>query len=309
MQIYTFFPVQNSWLKMNKRNIGMIEVVLSGICFGFLGYFGKKAFELNIFPGELLALRYSTAALLIFVYLLIKDKTKILLPIKDILISIALGVFGYALFSSLFFFALTGLSASLTVLLLYTYPIIVTILSRFILKEKLTFNKIMSLILVSVGLLLLVAGEWKIEGAKYFLSGIGAAFFYSLYIIYSRKYLEKIPAFTSSLYVQIGAGGILSLLNFSNFSRPIEIFSHNYLLIISMAFICSFLAMSLFLSGLQKISSSETSILSTTEPISGILIATYVLHEKMNYTQVGGSVLILIGLTIIGASRALQKGN
>ena len=294
-------------LKMKK--IGVIEVILSGICFGFLGLFGKKAFQFGILPGELLALRYSMAALLLFLFLIFKDPHSLKLNLKDTLISIALGIFGYALFSSMFFYALTGLSASLTVLLLYTYPIIVTILSRFILKEKLTTKKILSLILVTVGMFLLVSGEWKIDGAKYFISGLGAAFFYSLYIIYSRKYLERVAPFTSSFYVQIGAGLILSLIHFQNLTRPILILNEHFIFILAMAFICSFLAMSLFLSGLQKISSSETSILSTTEPISGVLIAYFFLGEKLSIMQLFGAVLIIIGLVLIGLSQRRQNGN
>jgi drug/metabolite transporter (DMT)-like permease len=291
------------------KKIGVIEVILSGICFGFLGLFGKKAFQFGILPGELLALRYSMAALLLFLFLIFKDPHSLKLNLKDTLISIALGIFGYALFSSMFFYALTGLSASLTVLLLYTYPIIVTILSRFILKEKLTTKKILSLILVTVGMFLLVSGEWKIDGAKYFISGLGAAFFYSLYIIYSRKYLERVAPFTSSFYVQIGAGLILSLIHFQNLTRPILILNEHFIFILAMAFICSFLAMSLFLSGLQKISSSETSILSTTEPISGVLIAYFFLGEKLSIMQLFGAVLIIIGLVLIGLSQRRQNGN
>jgi drug/metabolite transporter (DMT)-like permease len=64
------------------KKLGIIEVVLSGICFGFLGLFGKKAFQLNIQAGELLALRYSMAAVLLFIFLLIKNKSELKLNIK-----------------------------------------------------------------------------------------------------------------------------------------------------------------------------------------------------------------------------------
>lgn len=289
--------------------MGIIEVILSGICFGFLGYFGKMAYQYKILPGELLAMRYSIAAFIVLFYLLLTNRKKIILNTKDTIISLMLGIFGYAVFSSMFFYALTGLSASLTVLLLYTYPVLVTILSHFILKESFNKMKILALGLVTFGMYLLVAGEWKIEGAKYFISGLGAAFFYSFYIIVSRKYLERVPAFSTSLYVQIGAGSILSLIYFSNLDRPIYLLQNHFLFLFTMAFVCSFLAMSLFLSGLQKISSSETSILSTTEPISGVIIAYFFLGEKLSLLQVSGAILILIGLIIVGLFQTEQKGS
>jgi drug/metabolite transporter (DMT)-like permease len=285
---------------MKKR--GYIEVILSGICFGFLGYFGKKAFLFNMTPGELLALRYLISAFLLFCYLLITDRDFLTISLKDKLISGALGIFGYALFSSLFFYTLTGLSASMTVLLLYTYPIMVALLSFFILKEKFNIYKIFALILVSIGMYFLVGLELKSSGKIYFLTGLSSAFFYSLYIIYSRKYLERVKPLTSSLYVQIGAGLVLSLIHFHQLERPLTLLQNHFFFLISMAFICSFLAMSLFLSGLQKITSTETSILSTTEPISGIIIASLFLGEKLNGIQIIGAILILSGMILVGFS-------
>lgn len=287
-------------MKNVSKKWGIIEVLLSGICFGFLGYFGKRAYLLGIKPGELLALRYSISALMMLIFLLIKNPSSLILNKKDTLISLALGIFGYALFSSLFFYALTGLSVSLTVLLLYTYPIIVTLLSRFILKELFTINKIISIFLVTIGMYTLVSVEWKISGIQFLMSGFGSALFYSLYIIYSRKYLERVPPLTSSFYVQLGAGFILSLIYFKGIDRPQIILTQNFIFILSMAFICSFLAMSLFLAGLQKISSTETSILSTTEPISGIIIASILLNEKMSLMQIFGAALIIAGMIILG---------
>jgi len=282
---------------MKKR--GYIEVILSGICFGFLGYFGKTAYSYNIKPFELLALRYTTSAIimlaasLVFYFKDLKNFTK-----KEMMVSLLLGIFGYALFSSLFFYALSGLSASLTVLLLYTYPIMVALLSFFILKESMSLTKIFSIIMVSVGMYFLVSAEWNFNSLNYFIAGIGAAFFYSLYIMLSRKQLKQSHPFISSFYVQLSAGLVL-FLNFKDLSRPFKIFEEHYFFIILMAFICSFMAMTLFLTGLKKITSTETSILSTTEPISGIIIAYFFLNEKISLIQLFGGGLILIGIILL----------
>ncbi len=284
------------------RKIAIIQIILSGICFGLLSYFGKMAYQKALLPGELLALRYSMAAGILFFVILLKDKSNFLIGFKNAGISILLGVFGYALFSSLYFYALTGVSASLTVLLLYTYPIMISIISILFLKEKFNLLKMASLTFVSLGMYLLVKDEWKITGIKYVLAGLGSAFFYSLYIIYSGKYLEKVSAISSSFYVQIGAGLILSILNFNSIDRVQYIISEHFVFIFMMAFICSFLAMTLFLEGLKKLSAVETSILSTTEPISAVFIAYFFLGEKLSLIQVLGALFILIGVISIAIS-------
>ncbi len=293
---------------LSSRQVGFIQIILSGMCFGALGFFGKSAFLLNITPGELLALRYSLSAILMGIAILITNPQSFILTRFQLISSLLLGICGYALFSSFFFIALTGLSASLTVLLLYTYPVMVAVLSQFILKEHLGKKGIMALVLASIGMMGLVWGELAISEPRFLLFGVGAAFFYSLYIMYSRKYLSDVPAMPSSFYVQLGAGGILSLINFQNLERPVSIISHHPALIIGMAIICSFMAMTLFLAGLRRITSSEASILSTTEPLFGVLIAALFLKEKLSLLQISGGVLILIAMVLLALSKEKKQG-
>ena len=288
---------------LSSRQIGFIQIIFSGICFGFLGFFGKMAYLSGITSGELLSLRYFISAVLTGILILFTNPKSLKLKFFEILSSLLLGIFGYAFFSSLFFIALSGLSASLTVLLLYTYPVIVTVFSRIFLKEKITTAGYLALVLVSIGLVGLVHGEWNVGRPLYLFCGVGAAFFYALYILFSRKYLSHVAALPSSFYVQLGAGVVLS----HHPNRPYQILSEHFQLIISMSILCSLMAMTLFLAGLQKITSSEASILSTTEPISGVIIATTLLGEKIALIQIIGGLLILIGMVIISIKKEPSK--
>ncbi len=287
-------------MNFNSRHIGIIQIIFSGICFGSLGFFGKKAYLMHITPGELLALRYFVSAILTAILIMISNpKSFFSLTKFEIISSLMLGIFGYALFSSFFFLALSGLSASLTVLLLYTYPVMIMLISHFFLNEPMTSRDIKSIFLVTIGLIGLVWGEWKVSRPIFLLFGLGAAFFYSIYILFSHKFLKKTSPLPSSFFVQLGAGVVLSLIHFS--SNPIrlwEILSQHSLFILTMAILCSLMAMTLFLAGLQKVSSTEASILSTSEPISGVLIALVFLGEKFSIIQFIGGTLILLGMIL-----------
>ncbi len=287
----------------NLRKLGFIQIILSGVCFGALGFFGKKAYAVSILPGELLALRYSISAILTGLLILITNPKSFFLSRFELISSLLLGIFGYALFSNMFFIALSGLSASLTVLLLYTYPVMVSFLSQYILHETLDRKSYMALLLTTLGMLGLVWGEWSVSDEKYILIGIGSAFFYSLYIMYSRKYLRNIKALPSSFYVQLGAGFILSAIHFKDSQRPFEILQSHGVLVISMAIICSLMAMTLFLAGLRHLTSSEASILSTTEPLFGVIIAILFLGEKLTLLQFLGGSLILLGMILLGLKK------
>jgi DME family drug/metabolite transporter len=284
---------------MTQRQLGFLQIILCGICFGFLGLFGKLAFAKGLTPGELLSLRYSVAGLMLFVFLLGTGQKPWRLSLKNIGICLLLGILGYAVFSFLFFTALTGISASLTVLLLYTYPAMVSLAARFFFKEHLGKQGWLALVLCLLGMLGLVWGEFAVSQPKFLWFGIGSAVFYALYILISDRVLKNVPATTSTFYISIGAGLALGALNFTDLARPLQIISENGLLIFSMSFICSLLAMTLFQAGLQKLTSSEASILSTTEPLFGVLIAILFLGERIQIMQIAGGVFVLLAMILL----------
>lgn len=284
---------------MTHKQVGYLQVILAGVFFGFLGTFGKIAYEKNILPGELLGLRFLTSALVFGSLLALFKKDAFKMSFRDSVISLLLGVLGYAVFSSCYFYALQGISASLTVLLLYTYPIVVTIGARIFFKEHIGVKGVFALMMSTVGMVALVWGKWEVNGTIFLVYGLASSFFYAVYILISRKALERVNFLGSSFYVQLGAGLALCALHFKNLDRPLEILTTDYGLIIGMAIVCSLLPLTLFLAALQKLSASETSILSTTEAIFGVLIASAYLNERMTTIQLAGGLLVIAGAVLI----------
>lgn len=159
------------------RLMGIIEIILSGICFGFLGIFGKKAYAAGISSGEFLSFRFLFSAMILGIFFAAFDRKKIILPKKNIFHCLLLGIFGYAVFSSCFFRALQGLSVSLTVLLLYLYPVFVSLGAVLIFKEKLSKMKLLAIPLQFIGLAIFIGVDWQKNDFTSFLFGIGSAIF------------------------------------------------------------------------------------------------------------------------------------
>ena len=65
------------------------------------------------------------------------------------------------------------------------------------------------------------------------------------------------------------------------------------------AFVCSVLAMSLFLSGLLKVKNWEASLLSMAEPITGVAVGILFLNESLSGAQWVGVALVLAALTLV----------
>ncbi len=281
-------------LGLSTRAFGILQILLSGVCFGFLGIFGKTAYQHGLTPGELLSLRFFTAGCLVLGFLGLFQRHRLLrMQRHEVLWSIVLGALGYAVFSGLYFLALTGLSASLTVLLLYLYPVMVPIGAWVFLGERIPRDKWFVLPMAMVGLVLLVAGELYVSNVGAFAYGVAAAFFYSIYILCSSRFLAGADAVASAGIMQFSAGLTLALLSWRSPERFISVVSDLWLLVLAMAFVCSIMAMTLFLAGLQKLKNWEVSVLSTAEPVTGIAIAFLFLHESLSLQQLLGGSLVL----------------
>lgn len=284
---------------MKDRHIGIAQIIASGVCFGFLGVFGKYLYENHVKPGELLALRFSFASLLGFALVLFRKPQTLRLSWQQILGCLLLGSCGYALFSFCFFTALTGLSASLTVLLLYTYPVFVAIGGLLFFQEKIPAQHLLAFPVAGLGLIGLVWGDFSVDRAEALLFAMGSSIFYALYILASSRILRRVDPLASTPFIQFFAALTLGSLYLRDTDHSFQLIAQNWPLILLLAFICTVLAMMLFLAGLQKLRSWEVSIISTTEPLTGVLLAILLLGERLRLPQTLGAIAVLAALVWI----------
>lgn len=281
------------------RAVGIIEVLLSGFCFGFLGIFGKSAFAKGVTPGELLSLRFTLAGFLVFAYIAATSPRRLRIGWSKVAWSCALGCLGYAVFSFFYFQALSGLSASLAVLLLYMFPVMVAVGAWIFLGEKIPKERWFVLPVAMMGLVLLIWGDIQVRSAVSIAFGLGAAFFYSIYILCSSRFLAGVDPLVAAAFMQLAAGLTLGALNWRDPQRIAAVAHDAWLPLLGLALICSIAAMSLFLQGLQKLKNWEVSILSTAEPVTNITIAYLFLHERLSPAQLLGGGMVLVAFVAV----------
>ena len=278
--------------------IGFCCVILAGIGFGFLGIFGKLAFQSGMTVGELLTFRFAFAALIMWTALLIFRRDLIKLSRRQILISSALGVFGYAVFSTLYFKSIQGLSVSLAALLLFTFPIFVNLGEHFVLKQKMTSRQVMSLFLATLGIGILLWGPVFFDSLWFIIFALGAAFAYSIYVLVSGVYQKGIQPLSSSLYVITASALALFFFHRPDIARLQQFSSDQIYYIFGLSIICTILPITLFLIGLQRLSSGVASIVVMIEPVVAAFAAWMILGEKLTPLQYLGMLLVFISLAL-----------
>ena len=122
------------------------------------------------------------------------------------LASLALGAIGYSAQSGLFFSALQHIDASLTSLLLYTYPALVFCGAVALGREHVTPWKALALALASAGaaMVLLGGGTGGLEATGVALA-LGAGATYAVYILIAERVVATVDAFRLGALVATGA--------------------------------------------------------------------------------------------------------
>ncbi|MHB9095957.1 MAG: EamA family transporter, partial [Eubacteriales bacterium] len=218
---------------------------------------------------------------------------------KQLLALAGLGAMGYGLMSTFFFSAVELIPASITAILLYTYPVIVTVLSAWVYKEAITGYKIISLIISSIGLVMVVGVIF--DGLNFlgvFYGGM-AAVVYSLYVIFSNKLVGKISPVMMATYVMTAAAVVFNIVGWSTGMINLAISARGWLAILGIAVVSSVVAILTFFQGLKLVGPTRASIISTIEPVVTILAAYLLFSEKLTLVQAAGAGLVIAAIILL----------
>lgn len=283
-------------MKISPRLRGTIEISIGSVGFGFLGIFGKIAFQSGLSVGEFLSYRFTLAALLIWIFLLLFKPAWVRLNKRQIFIAAMLGIFGYAFFSTLYFKAVEGVSVTLAALLLYTYPFWVNVFSHFFTQDKISRKEALCLAAASAGLLLLLWGHLEIRNFGAVLAGLGAAISYAIYVLLSGRLQKEVRPISSSLYVITFGALALSVFHQPHFAdiknlTPVQASS-----ILGIAIISTIIPLTMELAALQKLKSSEVALLMMIEPITAAILGAWIFNDSLSLRQFLGALIIATAL-------------
>ncbi len=284
---------------MSSHAIGVFQIVVSGAMFAFIGLVGKLALQRGIGPMEMLGFRFLVSAGLLLLFLATFRRQFLRLTWREALLFAGLGIGGYSVLAWSFFKALETISASLTVLLLYTYPVIVAVIAHFWLGEKISARKLPWFLLALVGLVTLVWGDIEVKGLIGIGFGLLAALAYALYILASKVLLRDTSALKAVTFIQAASAVLFLALSFQSIERWSEVIVGSWGLILFFALVPTLGAMLLFLEGLGRVKSWEASILSLTEPVGGVLVSVLLLGEAMGVRQAIGGLVVVCALGLI----------
>ena len=191
-----------------------------------------------------------------------------------------------------YFYSLKLSNVALGLLSLYTFPIITTLLEPLFVKSKLSFVQIFLGLLILVGVYVLVP-EFDLENdqVKGILIGVFSALLYALRTLLLKQHVRQYNGTVIMFHQMVIVSVILIPFLFFMDLKPISS-QLPYLLLL--ALFTTAVGHSLFVKSLQFFEVSTASIISSLQPVFGILLAFIFLSEiPAANVYVGGSIILL----------------
>jgi drug/metabolite transporter (DMT)-like permease len=260
---------------------GSLLCLASAAAFGSMAIFGKLAYDEGATVGTLLATRFVLAAALFWLLALgcLRGLRR-----RDVALALALGAVGYGAQAGGYFTALERLDASLLSLLVYTYPVIVTVAAVALGRETGSRCTALALVLASSGLVLVLAGASA--GA---LDPVGTALALGTAIVYSA-YILVCTGAAGSLTLGAAAAGDL---------HPAAVSAAGFGWLGGLAAVSTVAAIALFFAGLRSAGPTAASILSTLEPVVTVALAFLAFGESLGGAQLAGGALVLMAVLAV----------
>jgi len=275
--------------------IGLFFLSASGFTISIL--FARKAMNNGITLGTANACRYFIAVVFLFVFQKIRGKELQLSP-KDRYRAIALGLavfmigFGYL-------GATQYIQVSLAVLIFYSFPIIVAVISKFTENEPITIIRLTAIVIALTGLGFaleiqsVTALDWR---------GIGYALLascgYAALVIMGTLTMRTADPQAVNFHC-LAADTALFIAYLFITGSQITTVSTSDCLKLSASSLALVLGYVTLFTGLEIVGPVKSSVLMNMEPILTIILAAILLGERLSTLQLFGAGLVIAGIVLI----------
>ena len=251
--------------------------------------------NISLGSAEIVLMRTFLGSLFLLAIVLVKRSFSFA-DLKADLIPATIGGAALGLNWVLLFSAYRSAGVGLSTLTYYCGPIIVLALSPVLFREKLTWNKLLAIAAVAVGMFCItgdiVPGSDVQTGI---LFGGGAALLYASLIV-ANKRVKRLSGLNCAMYELIVAFFVVLIyLVASNVKLPVIPAAEDIVWVLAIGLVNTGLAYYLYFSSLQKLPGQTVALVCYIDPLTALLVSGAFLGEKLLGVQIAGAVLILGG--------------
>lgn len=272
---------------MNKTYKSLLEIHLAVFLFGFAGLFARLISlpSIIITFGRVL---FSSIFLVVILFYFKKD-----IKLKQQKHYFYLAIMGVilAIHWSTFFKSIQVSTVAIGLLTFSTFPVFVTFIEPYFFKEKIKLSDIVIAIVTFIGVVFVIPKfELQDNLTRGVLWGVLSGFTYAFLSVLNRKYVKEYSSLVIAFYEQAIATIILIPCLF--LYKPVFGLK-DIVMIALLGIIFTGIAHSLFINGLKNIKAQKAGVISTLEPVYGIIFAVFLLRELPTLRELIGGIIIL----------------
>lgn len=277
--------------------MGVFWAALSALLYGCIGYFGVNLMQAGFSVCDLLFWRFFVSLLMLVPCLFIVYKSVTRPSVKSVISLFFISALFYGGGTACYFEASKTIGTGLAMIIFFTYPIFVALLSILTKKAVVTLPTVIALILIIIGSFFIAFGDginmqMDLIGLSFGLaSGVG----YGFYVFGSKESSKNLSPQFSAFIVCAGNTAAFSVYSiFTQGEILVPYAQYVWTDILLFALIGTVLPIFLLLHSLKTLSASKASIIGVLEPVAVLAVGAIVLKEEVTWPQLLGSVIILL---------------
>lgn len=211
------------------------------------------------------------------------------------------GVFGMLGVQFSFAAAIESSNAVIATLFQFLAPIYIILFVSLRQKAKPPAAQVIGMVVTMVGLFLLLtngtlSGFALSKSAVFW--GLTVGFTFAFYTLYPVRLMNEWGVLLSVGWGMLIGGITLFILNIFKFGSQVKLLAEwNVTGMLFLVIIIGTVAFVLFLGSMKYISPIETSILSSFEPLTAMIVSVFWFGSVLGYWQIAGSIIMLLGIT------------
>jgi len=284
-------------LILKNPKIAVPVVLFAGLIWSFGPLVVRYMNDPQLIPWQYIFGRGSTIFILLNLYLFFEEGKDFYKNYFKIGISGLIGGSGLGIAMICFMFSITNTSAAITLLCLAAMPFFTALLAFLFLREKITLNVWISIIIATIGIAIMAIGTDNQNTMIGFVFGITSSVGFSVFSV-SLRWRKETPKFTTTAFAGFFCVIFASIMILTN---DLVFFSSSYnsaLFSLHGTLVC--LGLILYSIGSKAIPAAELTLLSLTEVIGGIFwvwLPLFGINEIPTNNTIIGGFFLFISLT------------
>lgn len=278
-----------------KRSVhsytGELCVIASAVLFGLMPLLVKiiAAHGGNAYMAALG--RFFFGSLILFATIAVRRDISLQITLRQFWEITLLSVF-YALTPVLLFSSYNYMDSGLATTLHFTFPILVIVFSVLLFRVSPDYRQIFCTLLCTLGISQLSGGETA--GVIGMLLAVASGVTYALYIVFlGKSSLQSVSALTTVFWLTLLSSAEISLFAAATGNLAFPSDTTAWGVVALLALLSTALALVLFQMGLFRCGSIRASLLSTFEPLTSVVVGSFVFYEALTAQNLIGIFCVL----------------